>query len=57
MYRDATASSESDATPAPTGVAALVDVRSLLALPQQPDELGRLGDYRVLKIRLRAQRI
>ncbi len=26
------------------------DVCSLLAPPQQPDEMGRLGDYRVLKV-------
>ena len=26
------------------------DVRSLLAPPRQPDEMGRLGDYRVLKV-------
>jgi hypothetical protein len=50
LYRDATASCESDATPTPAGAVAEVDVRSLLALPQQPDELGRLGDYRVLKV-------
>src|SRR5437868_6925742 len=27
-----------------------VDVRSLLAPPQAPDELGRLGPYRVLRV-------
>ena len=49
---DATPPADAEATPAAAGPAADADedVRSLLAPPQQPDEIGRLGDYRVLKV-------
>ena len=49
---EATPPADAEATPAAAGPAtdADEDVRSLLAPPQQPDEIGRLGDYRVLKV-------
>ncbi len=49
---DATPTADAAATPAPNGGSEEdVDaVRSHLAPPQQPDEMGRLGDYRVLKV-------
>jgi tRNA A-37 threonylcarbamoyl transferase component Bud32 len=46
---DATAVAGGEATASPDG-AALEELRSLLALPQLPDEVGRLGEYRVLKV-------
>jgi RNA polymerase sigma factor (sigma-70 family) len=46
---DATPVLGAEGAPGPDG-AAIEEVRSLLALPQRPDELGRLGDYRVLKV-------
>jgi serine/threonine protein kinase len=49
---DATPSAALEATPSAAGAAtdADEDVCCLLAPPQQPDEMGRLGDYRVLKL-------
>ena len=50
--RDATPPADGEATAPPAGPAADADedARSLLAPPQQADEMGRLGDYRVLKV-------
>jgi anti-sigma factor RsiW len=49
LGRDATPPADAEATPAPAA-AGDEDVRSLLAPPRGPDELGRLGDYRILKV-------
>jgi len=50
--RNVTPPAAAEATPAPGGLTAenAEDVRSLLAPPREPDELGRLGEYRVLKV-------